>query len=178
LNTFIALFRGINVGGRNKLPMRELVEILDRLGLEKIETYIQSRNVVFESEENNASTIAQKVQDAIKEKYNFAPQVILLRPKELKDAIESNPFPNAEIKPKTLHIYFLDLEPQKPDLDKLKSIKEDNESFVLKNKVFYLHAPDGIGRSKLAASVEKALGVTTTARNWRTVAKIMAMANR
>ena len=127
MKTYIALLKGINVGGHKKVPMAELRDLFSKSGYENVQTYIQSGNVVFESEENNASTIAQKVQDAIKEKYNFAPQVILLRPKELMDAIESNPFPIAEIEPKTLHLYFLDLEPQKPDLDKLKSIKEDND---------------------------------------------------
>jgi uncharacterized protein (DUF1697 family) len=63
-------------------------------------------------------------------------------------------------------------------LEKLEAVKRDNESFSLKGRVFYLHAPDGIGRSKLAERVERTLAVTVTARNWRTVATLMAMANR
>jgi uncharacterized protein (DUF1697 family) len=70
----------------------------------------------------------------------------------------------------------LDSVPKNPDLEILESIKTDREQFKLINKVFYLHAPDGIGRSKLAAKVEKALGVTVTARNWRTVNEVMSIA--
>ena len=147
MNTFIALFRGINVGGRNKLPMRELVEVLDSLGLHHIKTYIQSGNVVFESEETSFSILSKIIQDAIKNSHGFAPEVILLSPTELGDAVSANPFPEAENEPKTLHLYFLDAVPEKPDLKRLEDIKRDNEKFALKGKVFYLYAPDGIGRS-------------------------------
>jgi uncharacterized protein (DUF1697 family) len=106
------------------------------------------------------------------------PQVLLLTPEEIDRAIESNPFPEAESEPKTLHIHFLATMPKNPDLGALESIKSDRERFALKDRVFYLHAPDGIGRSKLAANTEKLLGVAITARNWRTVCKIMTMARQ
>jgi uncharacterized protein (DUF1697 family) len=93
----------------------------------------------------------------------------------MEQAMVSNPFPEAESEPKTLHLYFLASTPQNPDLQTLDSIKQANEQFKLIDNVFYLYAPDGIGRSKLAARVEKALGVAATARNWRTVCKIMAI---
>ena len=94
----------------------------------------------------------------------------------MEQAIESNPFPEAESEPKALHLYFLDAIPEDPDFDTLASIKSNRERFALKDGVFYMHAPEGIGRSKLAANAEKLLGVSATARNWRTVSKIMAMA--
>jgi uncharacterized protein (DUF1697 family) len=74
-------------------------------------------------------------------------------------------------------VYFLAASPERPDLDGLEGIKSDRERFFLGDGVFYLHAPDGIGRSKLAANVERLLGVPATARNWRTVGKVMEMAN-
>ena len=89
--------------------------------------------------------------------------------------MRENPYPEAETEPKSLHLYFLAAEPENPDLTKLHSLKTDTERFSLQGKVFYLHTPAGIGRSKMAAGVEKALGVPATARNWRTVNKIMAM---
>lgn len=178
MNTFIALFRGINVGGHNKLPMRELVGVLGGLGLRNIETYIQSGNVVFDSEEANHSVLVDSIRDAIIQSHGFRPEVILLRSEELEKVILSNPYSEAEGEPKTLHVYFLGSAPQNPDLEKLENIKTDSERTTLMGNAFYLHAPDGIGRSKLAASVEKALGVTVTARNWRSVCKIMAMAKR
>ena len=96
----------------------------------------------------------------------------------MERAIRSNPYSEAESEPKTLHLYFLAASPESPDLDALEGIKGDRERFVLGDGVFYLHAPDGIGRSKLAANIEKLLGVPVTARNWRTVRKVMEMAQQ
>ena len=84
----------------------------------------------------------------------------------------------AESEPKTLHLLFLASVPKDPDYDALESIKTDRERFVLGGSVFYLHAPEDIGRSKLAANAEKLPGVCVTGRNWRTVRKIMAMASQ
>ncbi len=84
----------------------------------------------------------------------------------LKTNVASNPFPHAADDPKTLHLYFLSELPRSPDLDAITGIQADSESFSLLGKVFYLHAPDGIGRSKLAGKVEKLIVVDATARNW------------
>ncbi len=178
MNSYIALFRGINVGGRNLLPMRELVGLLEDLGLQNIKTYIQSGNVLFQSEKTDVAGLSDKISGAINNSHGFTPQVLLLGLAEFENGITSNPFPEAESEPKTLHLYFLATVPENPDLKTLESIKRENERFKLKGKVFYLHAPDGIGRSKLAARVEKSLGVAVTARNWRSVCKILAMAKQ
>ena len=176
MKTYIAFFRGINVGGNNVLPMKELVTLLENLGSQSVKTYIQSGNAVFQNEEEDASLLSNRIRAAIKKSHGFEPQVLMLEPEEIERAVGSNPFPEAESEPKTLHVHFLASMPKNPDLGALESIKSDRERFALKDKVFYLHAPDGIGRSKLAAKAEKLLGVSATARNWRTVCKIMAMA--
>jgi uncharacterized protein (DUF1697 family) len=175
MKTYIALFRGINVGGTNVLPMKDLVAVLENIGSQNVKTYIQSGNAVFQNKEENASLLSNKIRAAIKEGHGFEPRVLLLTPEELERAIESNPFPEAESEPKTLHLQFLASMPKNPDLGALESIKSDREQFALRDKVFYLHAPDGIGRSKLAANTEKLLGVANTSRNWRTVCKVMTM---
>ena len=175
MKTYIALFRGINVGGTNVLPMKDLVAQLENLGSQNVKTYIQSGNAVFQNKEEDASLLSNKIRAAIKKSHGFAPQVLLLEPEEIERAIESNPFPEAEPEPKTLHISFLATMPEDLDLGALETIKSDRERFALEDKVFYLHAPEGIGRSKLAANIEKLLGVTATTRNWRTVRKVMAM---
>ena len=149
MKTYIALFRGINVGGNNILPMQELVAQLENIGLQNVRTYIQSGNVIFQSEEKNASLLSNKIRAAIKKNHGFEPQVVLLELEEMEKAVGSNPFPEAESEPKTLHLLFLASVPKNPDYDALESIKTDRERFVLKGSVFYLHAPDGIGRSKL-----------------------------
>jgi uncharacterized protein (DUF1697 family) len=178
MKTYIALVRGINVGGNNVLPMKDLVTLLENIGSQNVKTYIQSGNAVFQNREENAPLLSNKIRAAIKKSHGFEPQVLLLEPEDIERAIESNPFPEAESEPKTLHVHFLASMPKNPDLGGLKSIKSDRERFVLKDGVFYLHAPDGIGRSKLAANAEKLLGVALTGRNWRTLCRVMAMAKQ
>lgn len=171
----IALFRGINVGGRNVLPMKELKALLESLDCSDVKTYIQSGNVVFSHAETGDANLSQKIGSAIEKRYGFLPRVLLLSAEELQRAAAENPFTAAATEPKTLHLWFLAETPREPDLDGLHKLKAESESFVLTGRTFYLHAPDGIGRSKLAARVEKLLGVTATARNWQTVQKVLEL---
>lgn len=178
MKTYITLLRGINVGGNNILPMKDLVALLEKVGAHRVKTYIQSGNAVFLHNTENASQLSSKISAAIKESHGFEPRVFLLDLVEMEQAMAANPFPEAESEPKALHLYFLAAAPQNPDLKMLESLRQDNEQFKLVDKLFYLYAPDGIGRSKLAARVEKALGVAVTARSWRTVCEIMVMARQ
>lgn len=178
MKTYIALFRGINVGGKNVLPMKDLVAILKDIGARNGKTYIQSGNAVFQSEETDASLLSHAISAAIRKNHGFEPHVILLDSEEAEKAVGSNPFPEAESEPKTLHLLFLASVPKNPDLDALEAIKGGRERFVLKDSFLYLHTPDGIGRSRLAANAEKLLGVPATGRNWRTVRKVLAMAQQ
>ena len=173
MNIYVALFRGINVGGKNILPMKDLVGILEGIGCEKVKTYIQSGNAVFQAKENQIKKIAEKLCSRILESHGFKPKVLLLGVTELEDAIKNNPFKTIE--GKSLHFFFLESTPIKPNLDKLANVKSNSEEFKLDKNIFYLYAPDGVGRSKLAAKVEQALGVPVTARNWNTVSKLFAM---
>ena len=176
MKTYIALFRGINVGGRNVLPMKELVASLEGLGFQDVRTYIQSGNVVFRSNNEKVSALCKKMGAAVKKSQGFEPRVMILGLDELERAVTSNPFPDAESDPKTLHLGFLAGVPKKPNLKALERIRGEGERFALKNRVFYLHAPNGVGRSKLAANAERLLGLSMTDRNWRTVSKILSMA--
>ena len=176
MKTYVALFRGINVGGRNALPMKMLVAILEDLGARNVKTYIQSGNAVFVSPEKDASRLANKISSEIKKRRGFEPYVLLLELEDIERTIRKNPFPAAATEPQALHAGFLASAPVKPNLERLESLKSDSERFHLIDKVFYLHAPEGIGRSKLAANAEKLLGVPMTDRNWRTVCKIRDMA--
>jgi len=176
MNTYIALFRGINVGGKNSLPMKGLVAILEEIGAKNVRTYIQSGNAVFQSIEKNPSRLSKQLAAEIKKRYGFEPHVLLLGLEAINKAIAMNPFPEAETEPSSLHIGFLASSPKNPDLKKLDSLRKESERFHLSDHVFYLHAPEGVGRSKLAASTEKLLGVPMTDRNWRTVCKIRELA--
>lgn len=175
MKTWIALFRGINVGGKNRLPMAELRRGLESLGLENVQTYIQSGNVVFESSAKNTASLEKKIGDLIHNNYGFRPQLLMLDADELIAAVESNPFPEAITEPASLHLSFLAETAANPDWQALKDARAPSERFELIDRVFYLHAPDGIGRSRLAASAERYLGVVMTGRNYRTVDKLRAM---
>jgi len=176
MDTYIALFRGINVGGKNLLPMKELVGILDGQGCQRVRTYIQSGNVVFKSSQMTASGLSGNIMAEIKKRHGFAPLVLLLSLEEFEKILENNPFPEVRNDPKALHVGFLASAPKEPDLKALESLREKSERFRLIDNAFYLHAPDGVGRSRLAASTEKLLGISMTDRNWKTVTKILEMA--
>ena len=173
--TWIALFRGINVGGNNILPMAKLKSDLESLKLKNVRTYIQSGNAVFDSSAKTASSLTKNIARRIEEQHGFRPHLLIFNRKDLLAAIESNPFPKAVSDPKTLHFFFLAEPASDPDMEALDNAKTSTEKYKLTDRVFYLHAPDGIARSKLAAHAEKHLGVVTTARNYRTVDRVLAM---
>jgi uncharacterized protein (DUF1697 family) len=177
MKTYIALLRGINVGGAGKLPMKELVSILESLGCCEVRTYIQSGNAVFVHKDAVAAELAGRLKAAIQKKHGFAPHVQILDAKALKRIVTGNPFPAATADPKTLHVFFLDAKPAKAKLQVLAELLGPTEQCELRGTIFYLYAPDGIGRSKLAANVERKLEVTATSRNWRTVCTLLEMAD-
>lgn len=169
---WVALFRGINVGGRNRLPMKSLVAIFDQLGCTNVKTFIQSGNAVFQSPSLTEQALERKIQAAVNQKHGFEPAIMLFPAELFVAAAVANPFPDAELEPKTLHLFFLGAQVTAVDDEKIEELKNATERYQIVDNVFYLHAPDGIGRSKLAAGVERCLGVPVTARNWRTVTKI------
>ncbi len=168
MKTYIVLFRGINVGGNNLLPMKELVALLEGHGYQNVITYIQSGNVVLQSHSASSSEIAALVTD----NYGFKPEVLVLDRSTFDAAIKNNPFHPAE--GKQAHFYFCSKAP-KLNAEKLDKYIGGSEQYELKGKVFYLFAPDGIGRSKLVANIESCLGVPATGRNLNTVNKLSQM---
>ena len=174
--TWIALFRGINVGGHGRLPMKELVGELEDLGHREVRTYIQSGNAVFSSTRTNAARIAAQIEDTVEEHHGFRPRVMVLSHRHLHEVAAANPFTAAAAEPKTLHAFFLAGTCKASDLSVLDALKTHGEEYLLAETVFYLHTPGGFANSKLAAKVERALGVPTTARNWRSVTKILELA--
>ncbi len=173
MTTYVALLRGINVGGRS-LPMKNLKAILADLGCDNVQTYIQSGNVVLESDADSAE-LAPQISNRINEAHGFEPRLMILTRAAFEEAAAHNPFPAADDFPKTVHLGFLESEPPQPDLAGLDAVRKDSERFALRERVYYLHTPDGFGRSKLAERSERLLGVPMTMRNWRTVGKLLAM---
>lgn len=173
MTLFISLLRGINVGGRNKLPMASLRDLLSGMGYADVQTYIQSGNCLFRSAEDDPDVISQNIAEAIEANFGFRPHILTLTQAKLDAVIAANPYgAAAEADPKTVHVYFMSAAPTAPDITALDAIKTSKERFELNGPAFYLYAPDGIGRSKLAARAEAKLGVPATARNYRTVLKL------
>jgi uncharacterized protein (DUF1697 family) len=174
VNTYIALFRGINIGGHHLLPMKNLEGLFKGMGFQQVKTYIQSGNVVFKSTLIDKNNIAKEISSRILKYHGFAPAVLLLEISELQDAINNNPFKTTD--GKALHFFFLESYSKHPDLEGMKAIKRESEQFRLHHKIFYLYAPEGVGHSKLALKVEKSLGVPVTGRNWNTVRELISLA--
>jgi uncharacterized protein (DUF1697 family) len=170
---WVALFRGVNVGGKNKILMADLKRMFERLKCENVQTYIQSGNVVFSSKVKSKRVIAKRLLNATEEEFGFRSQPILLSAIEFKDADKSNPFSHVVGDPKSLHFFFLESKPASPDLDGIAEKAIDSERFKMIDSIFYLHAPQGMGRSKLAAVAERKLGVSVTARNYSTVERLL-----
>lgn len=163
------------MGGKSALPMESLVTLLEDIGAQQIRTYIQSGNAVFTINNLRAFQFSDRVETEIQRRYGIRPHVIMLRSEEIERAIAANPFLDDISNPSHLHLGFLSKAPVNPDLEALEALKDRGEQFRLIGRVFYLYAPEGVGRSRLAANVEKILGVPMTDRNWRTVCKINEM---
>lgn len=175
MTTYVALFRGINVGGRRSLPMADVREMLEAMGAGRVRTYIQSGNVVFHNSGMRSADIAARLKQEVGERHGFEPEVMVFPAERLKKAVSGNPFPDAAADPKSLHVFFLADAPRAADEDALERMKGAGERFQLKGDLFYLHAPNGVARARIATGAEKALGVPVTARNWRTVLKLLEM---
>ena len=159
--------------------MKELAALLETLDLSGVRTYIQSGNIVFRGPQGPASKLAATIASAIEETFDFRPGVIALTKGDLAKTAAANPFRQAEgvQDGKTLHLFFLGEVPKKVDTAGLDAAKIPSEQWRVIDSVFYLHTPEGFGKSKLAAKAERCLGVPATARNWRTVRELLKLAN-
>lgn len=170
------LLRGINVGGSNKVRMAELRQALTSAGCGNVASYIQSGNLVLESALGR-SEVGTLVAGVIEAEFGFRPACLVLEPDALVRAIAKCPYPES-IDPKTVHVWFAGEEPDPLAADALEELAAESESWTLAGRVLYLHAPDGIARSKFAARAERGLGVPATARNMRTLGQLRAMTDR
>jgi uncharacterized protein (DUF1697 family) len=175
MRTYVALLRGINVIGSHRLPMKDLERIFARSGCAGVRTYIQSGNVIFRAAVGDRVGFARRIAAEVARSHGFEPRVIVLTRGELDRAARGNPFREAEHEPKSLHLFFLAEAPRRPALRSIEALRAGSERFALEGKVLYLHTPDGFGRSVLAGRVERLLGVEATARNWRTVTRLLEM---
>ncbi|MFF6988715.1 DUF1697 domain-containing protein [Streptomyces sp. NPDC010273] len=176
--TYAALLRGINVGGNKKLPMADLRTLLESLGLDGVRTYLQSGQAVFTSGHGDEESLAADIARAIEERFGFTVGVVVRDHAYLAAIVADCPFPAAELEGKQLHVTYYSV-PLADDrfagLDQAAFLPEE---FRLGDRALYLYAPDGLGRSKLAAELSRprlSKGAVATTRNWNTVVKLAEM---
>jgi uncharacterized protein (DUF1697 family) len=168
MKTYIALLRGINVGGK-VLKMADLKAAVAPLGFGDIQTYLQSGNMVFRSVASKNASLAGRISDAIRDHAEIAVTVMVRDADQWSRIIAANPFAEASTLPKTVHAFILDQTPEPSRIQTLDEMKTGREAFQIIENTLYLHTPDGFGKSKLADRVERVLKVPMTARNWNTV---------
>lgn len=178
-NSIVALLRGINVGGKNRVPMGELRSELASLGLEDVVTYLQSGNVVFRRPRGGADEIAAGIEERIADVFGVSIKVLTRTPSELREITRHNPFLEDESDLAKLHVVFLDRRPATAAAAKLDPSRSPPDEFKLHGREVYLHVPNGYGRSRLTIDYfERRLDVAASARNWKTVTKLLALSER
>jgi uncharacterized protein (DUF1697 family) len=176
VNTFVALLRGINVGGKTMVSMRELRSLFKSLGHEDVSTYVQSGNVIFRTPSGEREALAAELEQRIASAFEAGPAVLLRTPAELTEIADRNPFLSRETDPLKLHVVFLSDAPPGAAAKELDPNRSPPDEFSVSGREIYLHLPNGSGRSKLTIDYfEKRLGVRGTARNWRTLNKLIEL---
>jgi uncharacterized protein (DUF1697 family) len=174
--TWVALLRGVNLGERNKLSMRDLRGLFVELGHADVETYLQSGNVLFRSPAPRRE-LTQAIAAGIRGRFGLDVSVILRTRSELRTTVEGNGFAGRQSDPTKLHVTFLATAPRPERVAALETKRFEPDEFRVTRGAVYLHCPQGYGRSKLSnAFFEQQLGVVGTTRNWRTVTALAELA--
>jgi uncharacterized protein (DUF1697 family) len=190
----LALLRGINVGGRNKVPMADLREVVTSLGHTGVSTYIQTGNVLLDAAgagEGKPDTVklAAELEAAIEDRFGIWASVVVLTAGELAGVLAGNPFAD-EPNPKLVHVVFMNTEPPNDLLERIAAsesaatAKGSRDTAQAAGRALFLHTPDGYGNSDLAQAVFKIIatparnskhGLAATARNWATATKLLSL---
>ena len=174
---YVALLRGVNVGGKNKLPMAELRNIFTAAGCAAVQTYIQSGNVVFEATPSLAEGVAEIVKLAIRQRFGYETAVVVRSSEELRQVVASNPFDTSG-DPQFLQVAFLEDTPSAEAVSRLDPERSPPDAFAVRGHNIYLHFPNGVARSRLTNEYLAAqLQTASTMRNWRTVLTLLEMVN-
>jgi uncharacterized protein (DUF1697 family) len=183
--TYVALLRGINLGGNKKVPMADLREVVTSLGHADVATYIQSGNVVFSTDQSDTEALAAALEQAVAETIGVRARVVVLSREELAQVVRDNPYAD-EPNPRAVHAVFLSGQPGPEVAERVAGAQQQvaqrgsRDAAQVIGRTIFLHTPDGYGRSDLAAEIVK-LGqrktdsVTGTARNWATVTRLVSM---
>jgi uncharacterized protein (DUF1697 family) len=176
-STYIALLRGINVGGHKIIKMDQLREGFEELGFEDVATYVQSGNVVFKAPKRASADLSKKIEEMLLSRFSMSVPVIVRTAEEVGEVLTNNPFLKERGTDVTkLHVTFLSLTPQKAAIKGLDAIAAGPDRFQCRGQDIYLYCPNGFGGTKLSINaLEKVLAVGATTRNWNTVNKLYEM---
>jgi uncharacterized protein (DUF1697 family) len=156
--------------------MADLRNVMSGLGYTDVATYIQSGNVVFSIDRDDPAELEREIEQGIAQETGLDVSVLVRSQAELAAVIDGNPFQEAATSPTTLHVFFLSASPDEERLEKIDPLQFEPDEYRLGDRVMYLHCPNGLGRSKLAAYPwERRLGLRITSRNWNTVTKLRGM---
>jgi uncharacterized protein (DUF1697 family) len=176
MTVHVALLRGINVGGKNRLPMQSLSALFTDAGCTDVQTYVRSGNVIFGATSSLARRIPAAIQKAIAVQFGLTIPVVTRTAAELRDAAKHNPFLPKESDTETLHIAFLAGRPTPAKVATLDPDRSPPDEFAVRGREIYLWLPNGVARTKLTnAFFDSRLGTTSTLRNWRTVLKLVEL---
>jgi uncharacterized protein (DUF1697 family) len=174
-NAYVALLRGINLGGR-RIPMPELAALFAKAGCTDARTYIASGNVVFRADAALAQKIPGLISAEIKRRYGFDSPILVRSTTQMTAIAQGNPFLRREFDPKWLHVVFLAGTPAKAAVAALDPQRSPGDEFVVKGGEIYLHLPHGAARSKLTNQYfDSTLKTVSSGRNWNTVTKLLEM---
>ena len=177
--TYVALLRGINVGGKNLLPMKALADLFRDEGAADVSTFIASGNVVFDASPTLAAALGPRIERRIAADFDLQVPVVLRSAAELAEAVARNPFATRGSDEKLLYVMFLAHAPSVAATRALDPDRSPPDEFAVVGRELYLRLPNGAGRTKLTnAYFDKALATVSTARNWRTTRKLLELASR
>jgi uncharacterized protein (DUF1697 family) len=178
VTAYVAMLRGINVSGRNKLSMTDLRQVFADAGCDDVRTYIQSGNVAFTSAAA-PDTVVEAVERRLRGMVGCRVPVIIRGEDEIAAVVDGNPFLRRQADPAHLHVTFLADTPGAPAVEDLRARPTAPDAFEIVGRAVYLHCPDGYGRTKLTnAFFEKKLASEATTRNWRTVTTLVELVRR
>ncbi|HEY1710605.1 MAG TPA: DUF1697 domain-containing protein [Rhizomicrobium sp.] len=175
---YICFLRGVNVGGKGKVPMAELKALLEELGFENVKTVLQSGNVVFTTKGGSVTALAKKIEAAIEKSFKYQSDAHLLTPAVLRKIVDDNPYAKeAKADPSHLVVMVVSEAPDKTANEKLATLAKPGEKFTLTSRAVYLYHAYGIADSKMiGGALDRALGVRGTGRNWNTINKLLELA--
>jgi uncharacterized protein (DUF1697 family) len=173
---YVALLRGINVGGNHMMPMKELTALFTEAGCSDVRTYIQSGNVVFRAGAAVVKGLHDAVERGLIARFGKSVPLVLRSQAELADCERSNPYFDKGADPTTLVVMFLDGKPTAAAVAALDPARSPPDEFVVRGRDIYLRCPNGLARTKLTnAWFDSKLSAVSTGRNWNTVLKLLAM---